>query len=330
MNDTHPDSQYGLKELMSPYYSPYPSSPSYYPSSPSYYLSSPSPYPPSPSDVGLVVRQFFNTENITRLGGGKSGDLVWKISINNTEYIVKTSSDSKLLVEFETTKTVYDRFKPDDQDAKDDQDDEIPVVKPYEGGEFDIRGHTVYFYRMDFLGPDKYTGLDVFLTTENYTVDVIEVFKNWFNFIVNMRLHGFRHCDLHPQNILVNIEKKSIKVIDFGEGRIEHKPCRLLRNATMISIDTAKKMNKPDTVLDKIVSGFNNLHMFNYGGDVDIGMFLYIFKVVFKINKNSTYNKQLESLSESYDKDKNTEILKRLSALIDQIMENYIANQIVE
>ena len=210
-------------------------------------------------------KKFDNVKNIKEVRGGKSGDNVVMIEIENQQYVLKIFSvgnRNKLIMnakEIDIHKKVMNLF---DNDYKEQNYMMCPLLYCYgyiEEIEYkeDKESHSGGFLRyviMELVTPtyELYTHVEKKCKIESmmYDLNLEHILLQIFYFIGKMVLSGLTHCDLHLKNILIvpqkfvtsfleisNTDLKitsdyCIKVIDFGLSEENDMLCSKIRKTS--------------------------------------------------------------------------------------------------
>ena len=87
----------------------------------------------------------------------------------------------------------------------------------------------------------QYFGPPFWITLQKYLKDYLnestpvsqKIEEGLKNFIQKLKQHKVRHCDLHPGNILVNIDDGSIKIIDWADMTTNYLGSNMLYNFSL-------------------------------------------------------------------------------------------------
>jgi serine/threonine protein kinase len=213
-----------------------------------------------------------------RLSGGRSGDDLFILECDSTQYILKCSLKQELCSEITYTMDCYrlfeklGSFNPIVKIHEYNVDPQYPCIVE--------NTYYPYYYIMEYLG--AYSSLSQCIQGFQNSQQLSEILlvygalKSLLECICTMKKHGFSYCDLHPENVFVDREKGRIKLIDFGLVKREYAPCERSRFTT----SRFQKLSPSYTHYVKSTVNLLIQELKENTFDSDIGMLLSILELV--------------------------------------------------
>lgn len=257
-------------------------------------------------------------KKIKEFKGGKSGDSVIMIEIEDRNYVLKvfTEGDREKMImnakEIEIHNDVLEIFKKDYQEQH-----YIPCPLIYSYGymkevEFENESKNDGYLRyviMELISPTyelyDFIKQECTKTQVLYKLNLKSIILEIFYFIGNLIMNGISHCDLHMKNILIiphenytlsfgeitnkdiKVEAKeySIKVIDFGLSEDKDVPCSKIRRTSASLSEMSKVCGGPSNLWLIVLGELKLLR----GSMTDINFLYKIIGIFSMVDKSLSY-----------------------------------------
>ena len=240
---------------------------------------------------------------VKTFSGGKSGDNVLLVKIDEHEYVLKifnkTKKRDKLISQI---KEVSEHLDTNELFKRDGKKGYMPCPIMYCYGYLSISGISdvsLYMIIEYVKGVELYAVLEQYCSKNpeisEKRVDILTIILELFYFIGTIMMNGKTHCDLHPRNILITpclkpctldfssftslsvklpIKNYTIKVIDFGLAEGRGIPCSKIRETTQ-ALNTLRIHCTSSSSYMALILGEINLG----SGNADLNFFCQILRI---------------------------------------------------
>jgi serine/threonine protein kinase len=236
----------------------------------------------------------YNVTFVKTFSSGKSGDNVLLIKIENREYVLKIFKNTNKYQHKEVNEhlDINKLFKS--------EKDYIPCPILYCYGYLsisDVSDVSLYMIIEYVKGNELYSLLKQHCLKQkpSQKIDVLTIMFELFYFIGTLIMHGKRHCDLHPHNILITqclkqytldfssftslpikvpVTNYMIKVIDFGKTESRGIPC-LKNRETTVELNKLSILCTSSSYYMDLILGFLNLG----SGNSDLNFFCQMLRI---------------------------------------------------
>lgn len=291
---------------------------------------------------------------VKTFSGGKSGDNVLLVKIDEHEYVLKifnkTKKRDKLISQI---KEVSEHLDTNELFKRDGKKGYMPCPIMYCYGYLSISGISdvsLYMIIEYVKGVELYSVLEQYCSKNHEIseisekrVDILTIILELFYFIGTIMMNGKTHCDLHPRNILITpclkpytldfssftslsvklpIKNYTIKVIDFGLAEGRGIPCSKIRETTQ-ALNTLRIHCTSSSSYMALILGEINLG----SGNADLNFFCQILRIcasfdegvakigIENIEKIDDISKEFDKL-EMFDKKAVKSILSRILKIL--------------
>lgn len=264
--------------------------------------------PSDPSTFTFTQHQksySFDVTFVKTFSGGKSGDRVLLVNIDEREYVLKIFSKTKKRDKLVSQiKEVNEHLDANRLFKNKTQKDYMPCPILYCHGYLSILSDTPDVSDISLYMIIEYVkGVELYSVLEEYCkknpvpeiYDLSTIMMELFYFIGTLLIHGKTHCDLHPRNILITpclkpyvldfstftsvpvkvpVKHYTIKVIDFGLAEGRGIPCSKIRETTQalnaLSIHCTSSSSYMALILGEMNLG---------SGNVDLNFFCQMLRI---------------------------------------------------
>lgn len=293
----------------------------------------------SPSIFTFTQHQksyLYDVTFVKTFSGGKSGDHVLLVKIDEHEYVLKifnkTRKRNKLISQI---KEVSEHLDTNELFKRDRKKGYMPCPIMYCYGYLSVSGVpdiSLYMIIEYVKGVELYSVLEQYCSKNpeiseisEKPVDILTIMRELFYFIGMLMIHGKTHCDLHPRNILITpclkpytldfssftylsvkvpVEHYTIKVIDFGITESRGIPCSKIRETNLalhaLSIHCMSSSSYMDLILDELNLG---------SGNPDLNFFCQILRICASFDKRVA-KIGIENIEKIYDISKEFDTIK--------------------
>jgi hypothetical protein len=274
---------------------------------------------------------------VKTFSGGKSGDNVLLVKIDEHEYVLKifnkTKKRDKLISQI---KEVSEHLDTNELFKRDGKKGYMPCPIMYCYGYLSISGISdvsLYMIIEYVKGVELYSVLEQYCSKNpeiseiseisemsEKRVDILTIILELFYFIGTIMMNGKTHCDLHPRNILITpclkpcpldfssftslsvklpIKNYTIKVIDFGLAEGRGIPCSKIRETTQ-ALNTLRIHCTSSSSYMALILGEINLG----SGNADLNFFCQILRICASFDERVAKIgiEKIDDISKEFDK----------------------------